>query len=393
MSAVSGNGSKAAPWVLVAGGFHRQGGMDKANAALAEYLCGSGVPVHLVSYRVDSRLAANPAVTVHRVVKPAGSFFLAQWQLDRLGRAVANKVTARSPRARVVVNGVNCDWPDINWVHWVHREWLPLTPDAPPWFRAKNRLEVWISVRRELRMLRRAQLLLANSERTRLDLLRDLILAPERVHTIYLGSDSDWKTVTRERRAAARAWLKRPQERPLVAFVGAFGHDSRKGFDTLWAAWQRLCARPDWDADLIVAGGGRALKKWRSAVARAGLGGRVKMLGFTDRVTDLLAASNLLVSPVRYESYGLNVQEAICCGVPAIVSASAGIAERYTPELADLLLPDPNDIDDLVMRMLRWKSDIDGFGKRVEPMARALRNHTWDDMARQIVTVIDRAKN
>ena len=182
MSAASGNGSKAAPWVLVAGGFHRQGGMDKANAALAEYLSGSGVPVHLVSYRVDSRLAANPGVTVHRVLKPAGSFFLAQWQLDRLGRAVANKVTALSPRARVVVNGVNCDWPDINWVHWVHREWLSLTPGAPPWFRAKNRLEAWISVRRELRVLRRARLLLANSERTRLDLLRDLTLAPERVH-------------------------------------------------------------------------------------------------------------------------------------------------------------------------------------------------------------------
>ncbi len=67
------------------------------------------------------------------------------------------------------------------------------------------------------------------------------------------------------------------------------------------------------------------------------------MVGFTNRVSDILAAADVLVSPVRYESYGLNVQEAICCGVPAIVSRAAGVAERYPTELSDLLLPDPND--------------------------------------------------
>jgi glycosyltransferase involved in cell wall biosynthesis len=240
-------------------------------------------------------------------------------------------------------------------------------------------------------VLRRARILLANSERTRHDLIRDLNLAPDRVHTVYLGSDSDWKTVTPERRAAARAWLNKPHGRLLVAFVGAFGHDSRKGFDTLWTAWQRLCARSDWDADLVVAGGGRALEGWRSVVERAGLSGRVSILGFTDRVTEVLMAADLLVSPVRYEPYGLNVQEAICCGVPAIVTASAGVAERYSAELGDFLLPDPDDAIDLARRMLRWRSDMEGAKGRIEPIARMLRGHTWDDMAQQIVALVQGA--
>ena len=36
-----------------------------------------------------------------------------------------------------------------------------------------------------------------------------------------------------------------------------------------------------------------------------------------------------MVHPARYEAYGLGVHEAICRGLPAIVSAGAGIAELY----------------------------------------------------------------
>jgi glycosyltransferase involved in cell wall biosynthesis len=186
-------------------------------------------------------------------------------------------------------------------------------------------------------------------------------VAAERVHTVYLGCGSEWRSITPDRRAAARAWLGEPSDRPLAAFVGAFGHDSRKGFDALWSAWRSLCARSDWDADLIVAGGGRALPRWRSEIEHAGLGSRVRLLGITDRVIDVLAAADLLVSPVRYESYGLNVQEALSCGIPAMVSQSAGVAERYPAELNDLLLPHPNDVHDLAMRLLRWRAERGGI--------------------------------
>ena len=37
----------------------------------------------------------------------------------------------------------------------------------------------------------------------------------------------------------------------------------------------------------------------------------------------------VLVSAPRHEAYGLNVQEAHCRGLPDLVSASAGVAERY----------------------------------------------------------------
>ena len=388
-SSLQVNSSNTRAWVLVAGDFHRAGGMDRANAELAEYLCTTGATVHLVSHRVDAELAEHPNVRVHRAPRIAGAHFLAQHRLDRLGRTVAADVMARVPDARVLVNGVNCAWPDINWIHFVHREWLTSPERAPLWFRIKHGIQRRSNSRKELRVLGSARILLANSERTRTDLIRDVGVAAERVRMIYLGCGPEWQSVTPDRRAAARAWLGVPSDRPLAAFVGAFGHDGRKGFDTLWSAWRCLCARSDWDVDLIVAGGGRALPGWRREIERAGLESRVRLLGFTDRINDVLAAADLLVSPVRYESYGLNVQEALACGIPAIVSSSAGVAERYPAELNDLLLPNPDDADDLSMRLLRWRASVEECKRKIAPLAATLRAWTWRDMAAQIIAVAE----
>src|SRR3989442_11620291 len=81
--------AELAPWVLIAGGFHSRGGMDKANAALATYLLEGGTPLHLVAHQVDTAFPQHPSVTVHLVPRPAGSFFLGEWLLERTGRAVA----------------------------------------------------------------------------------------------------------------------------------------------------------------------------------------------------------------------------------------------------------------------------------------------------------------
>ncbi|MGH7934950.1 MAG: glycosyltransferase family 4 protein [Candidatus Binataceae bacterium] len=379
-----------APWVIVAGGFHDSGAMDRANAALALHLRQRGIPLHLVSYRVDSHIAKDPGVTVHRARRPAGSF-LAQWTLERTAWTVAAYVKEKWPRARVVVNGGNCIWPDVNWVHCVHHAWPVCDEQAPLWFKAKNRAFKFEAKRRELCALRDARVVIANSNKTRADLIDHLGLDPARIHTVYPGADAHCVPPTPERCAAARVRLGKSAARPLVAFVGALGHDSNKGFDLLWAAWQRLCARPGWDADLIAAGGGRALPGWRHAIAAAGLGHRVTMLGFTRHVADLLAAADLLVSPVRYEAYGVNVQEAICAGVPALVSASAGIAERYPADLGDLLIAGPGSVDDLAARLLQWRDNIGAFRRRVEPLGRTLRAFTLDAMAREIVAVVESA--
>jgi glycosyltransferase involved in cell wall biosynthesis len=376
------------PWVIAAGGFHARGGMDKANAALASYLLERGHDVHLVAHEIDPALAGHTRARAHVVPRPGGSILLGEQLLSRVAARTARTLRTQSPRVRVVANGGNFVSTDINWVHAVHAAWPPSDAGAPVWFRVKNRLWHELACRRERRALRRARLVVANSERTRRDLVELVGVEPERVHTVYLGGDLE--PASTHERAESRRWLGVEEERPVVLFAGALGHDHNKGFDTLWRAWRELSAGGGWDALLFVAGGGRGLETWRARVAEAGLSEGVRFLDFSERLSEVLAASDLLVSPVRYEAYGLNVHEAVCRGVPALVSRGAGVAERYPASLSEMLLPDPEDAADLASRLQRWRRSIASWKEGFGPLAGQLGRRTWADVAADIVALAEK---
>jgi len=380
------------PWVIVAGGFHQKGGMDKANLALADYLLERDIPVHLVTHGVEPALERHPLATVHLVARPAQSFLLGEFALAVRGRKVARQVVKQNRLARVVANGGNCVWPDINWAHYVHHAWSPdrAASSRGTWsYRFKDLVSgVWAE-RTERAAFRRARLVISNSRRTTDEVVKYFGVDPERVHTVYLGSDPEWGPVSSGERALSRSSLGVGESRTLAAFVGGLGYDDRKGFDVLFRAWEMLCSRTDWDVDLIVAGGGPAVASWQAKVSESGLAGRIRLLGFSDRVKTVLAAADLLISPVRYEAYGLNVQEAICRGVPAMVSASAGVAEQYDAEFSPLLLPNPEDAQDLTKRLLAWRSNKEEWRARFQPFGGRLRRRTWRDTAADFVSIVE----
>jgi glycosyltransferase involved in cell wall biosynthesis len=390
-----------APWVIVAAGFHQKGGMDKANLALADYLLEREIPVHLVTHSIEPSVAKHPLATVHLVARPAQSFFLGEFALAARGKKVARQTLRRHPSAQVVVNGGNCVWPGINWAHYVHRAWAgspgsarrgALAYRTPVAYRIKNAVASNHARRTEKAAFERARLIISNSRRTTSELVEYFGVDRDCVHTVYLGSDPAWGPVSPEERAASRKSLQAPESRGLAVFVGGLGYDDRKGFDVLFRAWQNLCSRPDWDVDLMVAGTGPAAPAWQAKVRQAGLEDRIRLLGFTDQVKSVLAAADLLVSPVRYESYGLNVQEAICRGVPAMVSASAGVAEQYDSGCAPLLIPDPEEAGDLVQRLLLWRSNREHWRARFQPFGQRLRSRTWRDTAVDFVSIVEQQR-
>jgi len=379
------------PWVIVAGGFHQRGGMDRANAALAAYLLESGVGVHLVGHEIDQRFTGDPRATTRVVPRPRRLPALAERLLARAGRRVAAEVVARQPLARVVVNGGNCPWPDINWVHAVHAAWPVRDDGAAWWSRYRNRRLKDLARRREREALGQAGLVIANSNATRRALVEQVGVAPGRIRTVYLGSDPSWGAADPRQRAAARAALQLPADRPVVLFVGALGTDINKGFDVLWRSWTSLIASGGWDASLVVAGGGWRVVGWRAEAERTLAPGAVRFLGFTSNIHQLLAAGDLLVSPVRYESYGLNVHEALCRGLAVMVTHTAGVAERFDAGLAEALLPDGVTPDQLADRLRAWRADDEGWRARAAPTAARLRARSWTDMAAELVTVAERS--
>ena len=109
------------------------------------------------------------------------------------------------------------------------------------------------------------------------------------------------------------------------------------------------------------------------------------MMGFTQEAPQLLRAADVLIQPSFYEAYGLSAHEALCCGVPALVTRSSGIAERYPPALSDLLLDGPSSVHDLVDRLRRWRAGYEEWRVKVNDFSIQLRQRTWADMAREFV--------
>jgi glycosyltransferase involved in cell wall biosynthesis len=375
------------PWVIVAGGFHHKGGMDKANLALAEYLLEQDIPVHLISHGIESHLRNHPLATAYLIPRPAQSFLLGELALAVRAKIIIRGIVRKSPLARVVVNGGNCIWPGINWAHYIHHAWSG-PPNSRLLYGIKNRISESWAEKSERAAFHKAQLVITNSKRTSREVVEYFGVDEGRVHTVYLGSDPAWGPVSREERSASRRSLQVTESRTLAAFVGGLGYDHRKGFDVLFRAWEKLCARPDWGVDLIVAGGGPATADWRRKITQAGLSERIRLLGFSEQVKSLLAAADVLVSPVRYEAYGLNVQEAICRCVPAMVSASAGVAERYAPAFAPMLFPNPEDVNDVVERLLAWHANKAEWHARFQPFGHMLRSRSWRDTAIDFVSIV-----
>jgi glycosyltransferase involved in cell wall biosynthesis len=355
--------------------------MDRANHGLAMYLAARGDLVHLVTHRAWPDLEAMPTVRVHKVPRPWNKHTLGGPLLARAGASLAKRMTATG--ARVLTNGGNCVSDDINWVHYVHAAWSPMASGG-----LMRRLKAAVSSRQhraaEQSRIGRARLVIANSERTRHDLINLVGTDPSRTRTIYYGIDAErFRPPSEAERAAALARMGWSDGRPVVAFVGAMG-DRRKGFDSLFSAWAMLAAEPSWDAKLVVLGAGASLPEWKARAESQGLSGSITFLGFRKDVSEVLAGCDVLVSPVRYEAYGLNVQEALCCGLPALVSASAGAAERFPETLRGLLLPDPEDATDLANRLRSWRDRMDAIRALVAPLSDLLRARTWDVMAREL---------
>ncbi len=365
------------PYLLVTGDFGRFGGMDWANHALATHLAEHDHPVHLVGFTASDDLTSRPNVHFHKVPKPLGSYFLGFSWLARAGARWGEKIASEG--GRVVVNGGNCRFGDVNWVHYLHAAYEE--KGRGPW-------DDWRATRfraEERNALLQAGSIVTTAERNREDLVRLFGIRREKIHVIPLGTDpARFRPPTPAERAAVREELGIRGAGPVMGFVGALG-DRRKGFDTLYAAWARLGPRIPGSSCLVVAGAGRELEFWRNRAQTEGLGERMKFLGFHRDVPRLLWACDAVIAPSRYEPYSLAAQEALASGAPCFLSRQAGMAERYPKELSGLLLDRPEDISELASRVEAWAKDPQSYRGKVAGFGERIRAYTWSRMAEEFV--------
>jgi glycosyltransferase involved in cell wall biosynthesis len=149
-----------------------------------------------------------------------------------------------------------------------------------------------------------------------------------RVQLVPNGVDTDVFTpLPLEGRSALRRSLGL-SDAPLITYVGII--NSRKNIDGILRIWQKVCATQP-SAHLALVGPKPAdadsfLAELLAFVNGAGLSGRVTFTGFKDPVVPYLRAADAFLFPSRREGMANSVLEAMSCGVPCLVSRSAGVA-------------------------------------------------------------------
>jgi glycosyltransferase involved in cell wall biosynthesis len=147
-----------------------------------------------------------------------------------------------------------------------------------------------------------------------------------RVRHIPNGVDTDVFTPIG---GAARAELRRRlglRNVPIVTCVAII--NERKNIDGVLRIWHRAVAAGA-SGHLVLVGpvhtpGGPFYHRLLQYVADHRLGDRVSFVGKQEPVVEYLQASDLFLFPSRQEGMPNSVLEAMACGVPCIVSGSAG---------------------------------------------------------------------
>lgn len=242
----------------------------------------------------------------------------------------------------------------------------------------------WYLRRAVPRSIARADLLLADSENTRRDLICLMGVSPGRVEVLYPGVEPAFRPLAQASREAARARYGLPER--FLLTVGTI--EPRKNLPRLLEALSGLPERLR--LPLVVVGRpGWLYEETFAAVERYGLQREVRFLGFVPQ-EDLPALYNLalaLVYPSLYEGFGLPPLEAMACGTPVLTSSVSSLPE-VVGEAA--VLVDPADVSSIREGLRRLLEDGELRTRlREQGLARA-REFTWEKAAGRLREIITR---
>jgi len=143
---------------------------------------------------------------------------------------------------------------------------------------------------------------------------------------------------------------------PHIVFSGRF--DKKKNLPLVIQAMPQILEKyPDLILDIAGSGNANEVKKLQGLIASLKLEDSIKFHGWIDssKMQELFTVARLLVLPSENENFAIVVAEALCAGVPCVVSKFVGtadiVAKHHAGEVIDEL--SPTSVADGVMKVLQ----------------------------------------
>ncbi|MEV0387520.1 glycosyltransferase family 4 protein [Nonomuraea sp. NPDC050643] len=144
------------------------------------------------------------------------------------------------------------------------------------------------------------------------------------------------------------------QSAPVVIAVGRLV--PQKGFDMLIPAFAAIAAEhPEWR--LRIFGTGPSKERLQARIDESGMGGRIRLMGRSNRIHDELAKSSVYALSSRIEGLPMAMIEAMGHALPIVAfDCPTGPGDVLTPGKEGVLVP-PRDVDALAEALGRVMAD------------------------------------
>ena len=237
------------------------------------------------------------------------------------------------------------------------------------------------------RGLRRANVILADSQATRNDLARLLAIDPARVELVYPGVEPRFCPLPAATTEPVRRRLSLPDH--FVLFVSTL--EPRKNLVRLLEAFAQIVQTDNSNLHLVIAGRrGWLYEDIFAAIDRLQLHARVQLLDYVHD-KDLPALYNLAAAfayPSIYEGFGIPPLEALACGTPTVVADNSSLPEVVADAA---VLVSAEDVGSIASGIARVVSDA-ALRARLRAVGPAqARKFTWEQAAQRVLACYQRA--
>ena len=173
---------------------------------------------------------------------------------------------------------------------------------------------------------RKADLIIADSECTKKDIMELMKVPEHKIRVIYLAADKQFKPCPKNDSLARCEKYNIPQ--PYILFLGNV--EPRKNLPRLIRSFSTLRRKNKIQHSLVIAGS----RSWKypeidHVIRETETGAFIKFLNYVDEkdLVYLYNGADLFVYPSIYEGFGLPLLEAMQCGVPVLTSNVSSMPE------------------------------------------------------------------
>jgi glycosyltransferase involved in cell wall biosynthesis len=233
------------------------------------------------------------------------------------------------------------------------------------------------------RSIGRADILLADSESTRIDLIDLMRIPNKRIHVLYPAVEPHFAPV--EQAADTQSLQRYGIRQPYILALGTL--QPRKNFARLIRAFAALVREYRIPHQLVIGGApGWLYDEIEQALDEVALGDAVRLVGYVDEahLPSLYRGADVFAFPSLYEGFGIPILEAMACGTPVVTSSVSSM-----PEVAGdaALLVSPEDTDALAQALWRL---IDEQDLRNDLRTRGFeqaRRFSWRSSAKRLLEI------